>query len=229
MQLIICSARPLEQVTEFINHIQNCDKNFEKTKFKNIMTSKDFFKQLTEFDKKIKECSQKLSTYKDSDKIEKLKKRLKHAKKEKKDFINNIDVLANLNSGEKYLLTQILNRQNKMICVSGERITDCFALNEADVGFTLFNDGANGVDSNVDFNDDDMCRLQPEPTSDIVRKTSDIVLKDYSLIIDCMQYGRNIFENIRKFVQYQMACALNLVIFVALGSFIHKDSPMSPP
>ena len=44
-----------------------------------------------------------------------------------------------------------------------------------------------------------------------------------------MQYGRNIFENIRKFVQYQLACAINLVIFVSLGSFIHSDSPMSPP
>lgn len=66
-------------------------------------------------------------------------------------------------------------------------------------------------------------------TSDIVKKTSDIVVGDFSLVIDCIQYGRNIFENIRKFVQYQLACALNLVIFVALGSFIHKDSPMSPP
>jgi magnesium-transporting ATPase (P-type) len=106
--------------------------------------------------------------------------------------------------------------------VSGERITDCFALNEADVGFTLFNNGAHGLDSKEIIK-------EPKPTSDIVRKTSDIVLNDYSLIIDCMQYGRNIFENIRKFVQYQLACAINLVIFVSLGSFIHADSPMSPP
>jgi Ca2+-transporting ATPase len=66
-----------------------------------------------------------------------------------------------------------------MICISGENITDCFALNEADVGLTTFKN-----------------------TSDIVKKTSDLIVGEYSLVIDCMQYGRNIFENIRKFVQY---------------------------
>ena len=86
-----------------------------------------------------------------------------------------------------------------MICVSGERITDCFALNEADVGFTLFNDGSEGLGNQKEV-DADMCPLKATPTSDIVRKTSDIVLVNYSLIIDSMQYGRNIFENIRKFV-----------------------------
>lgn len=91
--------------------------------------------------------------------------------------------MANLNSGEKYLLTQILNRQGKVVCISGQRITDCFALNEADVGFTLFNDGSDFSAKPVDKME---CRLEAPPTSDIVRKTSDIVLNNYSLIIDCM-------------------------------------------
>jgi Ca2+ transporting ATPase len=66
-------------------------------------------------------------------------------------------------------------------------------------------------------------------SKDIVKKTSAILVKDFTMYIDSMQYGRNIFENLRKFVQFQLACTVNLVIFVSLGSFIHKDSPMSPP
>jgi hypothetical protein len=39
-----------------------------------------------------------------------------------------------------------------------------------------------------------------EESSDIVKKTSDIIVKDLTMVIDSMQYGRNIFENLRKFL-----------------------------
>ena len=110
MQLIICSHRPLDQVKEFINHIEQCQKNFEGVKFPNIMTSDKFFQQLSDYDSQIKLYIEQANKYKDPESITKQRKKIKHVKKKKKDFINDIDVLTNLNSGEKYLLTQILNR-----------------------------------------------------------------------------------------------------------------------
>jgi magnesium-transporting ATPase (P-type) len=65
--------------------------------------------------------------------------------------------------GEKYLLTQILKKYKKITCVSGENISDCFALSEADIGVTSMKE-----------------------SKDIVKKTSDILVKDFTMIIDSM-------------------------------------------
>lgn len=47
MQLIMCSRRPIEKVREFVRQIEESPKNFEKTKFENIMTARDFFDELS--------------------------------------------------------------------------------------------------------------------------------------------------------------------------------------
>ena len=70
-----------------------------------MMTSQKFFEQLSEHDKRIKRYAEELSGYKSPDAIEKQRKKIRHEKKKKKDFIDSIEVLTDLNSGEKYLLT----------------------------------------------------------------------------------------------------------------------------
>jgi len=67
---------------------------------------------------------------------EELKRKIQDLKDKKKKMVFEIDVLSEVSVGEKYLLTQILKKYKKIVCVSGDHISDCFALSEANVGVT---------------------------------------------------------------------------------------------
>ena len=63
--------------------------------------------------------------------------------------------------------------------------------------------------------------------SDSVKIISDIIVdEDIHLIVDAMKFGRNIYENIRKFLQFQKCTAINLVVFVLVGTVLYKDWPI---
>lgn len=50
-------------------------------------------------------------------------------------------IVARCNPAQKFVLTQWLKEFKKVVCVSGDSIGDCFALNEADVGLTTSSAG----------------------------------------------------------------------------------------
>lgn len=113
------------------------------------MTSKAFFEEIISIDKQMEDFQTKIDNANDDDKevidynplnddkeISKWKKEIKTLKKQKKQFIFGVDILSEISLGEKYLLTQILKKYKKITCISGEHISDCFALSEADIGLT---------------------------------------------------------------------------------------------
>jgi magnesium-transporting ATPase (P-type) len=65
--------------------------------------------------------------------------------------------------------------------------------------------------------------------SDSVKNISDIIVdEDLELVVDAMKLGRNMYENIRKFLQFQKSTALNLIIYVSVGTLLYKDWPIQP-
>lgn len=65
--------------------------------------------------------------------------------------------------------------------------------------------------------------------SDSVKNISDIIVdEDVELIVDAMKFGRNIYENIRKFLQFQKSTAINMITYVAVGTLLYKDWPIQP-
>lgn len=88
--------------------------------------------------------------------------------------------------------------------VTGQKVEDCFMMDQADIGISI------------------------DPKFDMVRKSSAIQVDNISYIIESMQYGRCIIFNIRRFMLYQTTIALNLCIFLLLGSFRFKETPVSP-
>ena len=43
-----------------------------------------------------------------------------------------------------------------------------------------------------------------------------------------MKFGRNIYENMRKFIQYQLSISVNLILYVGFGSIIYTGYPVQP-
>lgn len=67
-----------------------------------------------------------------------------------------------------------------VVCITGDSIGESFAMKEANVGLTMKNSG-----------------------TDFSKSACDIILNDnLRIIIECMKYGRNLVENVRRFVQF---------------------------
>ena len=83
----------------------------------------------------------------------------------------------------KYALVLGLKSLKNVVAVTGDGTNDAPALSKSDVGFAMF------------------------AGTDIAKEASDIVIIDnnFSSIVTAIIYGRNIYDNIRKFLQFQLS------------------------
>lgn len=63
-------------------------------------------------------------------------------------------------------------------------------------------------------------------SADTDSKAVDVEISD--LILATLKVSRNIFENMRKFVQYQLTAALNLIIYIFIGQLMFTSLPIPP-
>lgn len=92
---------------------------------------------------------------------------------------NNLRVLARSRPDDKYLLVTGLKEIGQVVAVTGDGTNDAPALKKADVGFAM---GITGTD--------------------ISKKAADIIILDdnFASIVKACMWGRNIYDNIRKFL-----------------------------
>ena len=137
-------------------------------------------------------------------------------KKIKKDAIKNIDnfkkitenlrVMARSQPIHKYALVLGLKSLGSVVAVTGDGTNDAPALSKSDVGFAMF------------------------AGTDIAKQASDIVIIDnnFSSIITAIIYGRNIYDNIRKFLQFQLTVNFCACLIVFICACIGNETPLTP-
>lgn len=93
----------------------------------------------------------------------------------------DLRVLARSSPEDKLLLVTGMKQCNEVVAVTGDGTNDAPALKEADVGFSMGKTG-----------------------TDVAISASDIVLLDdnFSSTIIALKYGRNVYDNVRKFLQF---------------------------
>ena len=68
--------------------------------------------------------------------------------------------------------------------------------------------------------------------TDIAIEASDIVLMDdnFSSIVKAVMWGRNVYDSIRKFIQFQLTVNIVAVILAFIGDLTneHGESPLKP-
>jgi P-type E1-E2 ATPase len=86
-------------------------------------------------------------------------------------------------------------------------VNDAPQLKEADVGFAM---GITGTE--------------------VAKDASDIVLLDdnFSSIVKAVMWGRNVYDSIRKFIQFQLTVNLVAVAVAFIGSVTDGESPLTP-
>lgn len=108
-----------------------------------------------------------------------------------KNEIVNIGVVARSTPTTKMRIVQALKENNEVVAVTGDGINDAPALVKSDVGISM---GITGTE--------------------VSQQASDIILKDdsFSTIISGVKWGRSIYENFQRFMQFQIT--VNLVAFI---------------
>ena len=123
-----------------------------------------------------------------------------------KKTTKRLRVIARATPEDKFLLVFGLKQLENIIAVTGDGTNDAPALKEAHVGFAM---GIRGTD--------------------IAQQAADILLLDdsFSSIITACKFGRNVYDSIRKFVQFQLTTNIVAVFMTLLGGVILKDSPLN--
>jgi Ca2+-transporting ATPase len=111
---------------------------------------------------------------------------------------NKVDVFARVSPANKLQIVQALQKNGKVVAMTGDGINDGPALKAADIGIAMGHTG-----------------------TDVAREVADVVLEDDNLetMIIAISQGRTIYSNIRKSVHFLISTNLSeiMVMFSAIA------------
>ena len=132
---------------------------------------------------------------------------VEHVDREK--FLENwrdLKVLARCSPTDKYTVVESLKRYtDEIVAVTGDGTNDAPALRKANVGFAM-NDG-----------------------TQIAKEAADIILVDnnFASTISAALWGRNVYSNITKFLQFQLTVNIVALVTAAGGAIASAESPLT--
>ncbi|GAU93669.1 hypothetical protein RvY_05571-2 [Ramazzottius varieornatus] len=119
-------------------------------------------------------------------------------------------VLARSSPQDKYILVKgiidsSISSGREVVAVTGDGTNDGPALKKADVGFAM---GITGTD--------------------VAKEASDIILTDdnFTSIVKACMWGRNVYDSIAKFLQFQLTVNVVAVVVAFVGACIVGDTPL---
>ena len=121
--------------------------------------------------------------------------------------ISKHNVFARVSPEHKLRIVKALRTQGHVVAMTGDGINDAPALREADIGVSM-----------------GLCGTE------VAREASALVLQDdnFATIVEAVKEGRGIYDNIRKFIRYLLACNVGELLAVFLAMAVGLPLPLRP-
>ncbi len=123
-----------------------------------------------------------------------------------KEEINTISIVARSTPETKMRIVEALQDNGEVVAVTGDGINDAPALAKADVGIAM---GISGTE--------------------VAKKAASIILTDdsFSTIVKGIQWGRGIYENFQRFVQFQITVNIVAFFIAILSQIMGQEMPFT--
>lgn len=118
-----------------------------------------------------------------------------------------ISVYARVSPKHKLRIVRVLKKLGHIVAMTGDGVNDAPAIKEADIGVAM---GLTGTD--------------------VTKEASSMILMDdnFVTIVSAIEEGRVIYNNIRKFIRYMLACNLGEVLTMFIGMLLGLPLPLLP-
>ncbi len=121
--------------------------------------------------------------------------------------VKHCRIFARVSPHHKLEIVRMLKKAGHTVAMTGDGINDAPALMEADIGVAMGQGG-----------------------TDVAKEASALVLSDdnFATIVSAVREGRAIYDNIRKFIRYLLACNVGELLTVFLTMLLRMPLPLKP-
>ena len=118
----------------------------------------------------------------------------------------DIQVYARVKPAQKMRIVETLKELDNIVAMTGDGVNDAPALKKASIGVAM-GDG-----------------------TDVAKEASDMILEndDFTTIVKAIEGGRKIYDNIKRFVKYQVSTNVGAILTIIGTSLLNLPLPFNP-